>query len=1182
MRGDSWNSNGNCISVSTNLPVVSGFSRTLRFFVIAAVAVAALVVAVLVVRSRTALPAPGSDAYEKAAQAFYKGVASLEVGLLDDAKREFTSVTMTVPQEPAAWANLGLAHLRLGELDPAAEPIARALELAPENVEVVLLAGRMEIARGRLDEGLAYLKRAVNLSPSALQPRFALAEEVERAAAPDADVQALTLLDELAKLTPRNIAVLAERARVAAKAGDRQRLDDSIARLQPMAGNWPAQAMEQYEALRQAAAMNDFAMAQRATAYLRNVLARVPAFSEDLGAVRTPTELIAEPFERFVVLTNPTAMPAPADAQLRFDPERIGSTSAPSDPSLLFTVAKGDNPIPDVYETFERDLVRPASGGSEVGRFPIAADGTGPTARSIVVADLNNDFRDDIALAGTGLVLVALQQEDGTFSKGPTLPMNCRDLSAADVEMDGDLDLLCAGWNNGAPTMLRNNGNGTWTSAPMFTNIELAGLTWGDLDNDGDSDAAVIERTATGERIQVFFNRQAGDFAGDILQEPRASFLAVTIADIDADGIFDIVTLDADGHIRRTWLDGNWRSVEIATWDQLNVRSSDFRLIAADLDNNGALDLIAAGAGRSRIWLSNERHELVSLAAQPAGEVFDVVDFNADGRLDLLALLPASAADGATAANGGRQAGRLINKGTATYHWKQIRPRAQQTAGDQRINSFGVGGYIEARAGLLFQKQRLTGGPVHIGLGTHPSIDVARIVWPNGIPQAEFGTTVDDSMVAEQRLKGSCPWVFAWDGSRMVFVTDFLWRSPLGLRINAQDTAGVTQTEDWVKLRGEQLVPRGGMYDVRITAELWETHFFDHVALLAVDHPQGTEVFVDERFSAASPPALNVQAVQGLRAVTRAWDSRGADVTGTVAVRDGKYLSTFKRGRYQGIAEEHFVEIETAAIGPDAVLIATGWIYPTDSSINVAIAQAGIVPHGLSLEAQNPDGSWRVVNRDLGFPAGKNKTMVIDLKAAAGAQRIRLRTNLEIYWDSLQIGSHAASPVRTTKIPASSAELRYRGFSQTDSVRGDAPETPHYDRVASTSPRWRDLTGYHTRFGDVRELIDTVDDRYVIMNAGDEMRLQFAEARPPDAGWRRDFVLIGDGWEKDGDYNTGYSDTVLPLPSHDHPNYGAGTTSLVLEDDPVYQRHRDDWQRYHTRYVTPRRFLNALKPAKVN
>jgi len=305
-------------------------------------------------------------------------------------------------------------------------------------------------------------------------------------------------------------------------------------------------------------------------------------------------------------------------------------------------------------------------------------------------------------------------------------------------------------------------------------------------------------------------------------------------------------------------------------------------------------------------------------------------------------------------------------------------------------------------------------------------------------------------------------------------------------------------------------------------------------------------------------------------------------VTRTVSARDGNYLSTFRRGRYQGIADDHFVEIHTGSIGPDAVLVATGWIYPTDSSINVAIAQAGITPHGLALEALNRDGSWRVVNADLGFPAGKNKTIVVDLKGAAGADRVRLRTNLEIYWDLLQLGSRTDAAIRTTRIPAMHAELRYRGFSQTVSPRGDAPETPRYDGVASTSPRWRDLTGYHTRFGDVLELIEQVDDRYVIMNAGDEMRLQFSALPALEAGWRRDFVLIGDGWEKDGDYNTAFSQTVLPLPSHDRPNYGAGTTSLALEDDPVYQRHRDDWQRYHTRYVTPQRFLRGLKPARVN
>jgi hypothetical protein len=216
---------------------------------------------------------------------------------------------------------------------------------------------------------------------------------------------------------------------------------------------------------------------------------------------------------------------------------------------------------------------------------------------------------------------------------------------------------------------------------------------------------------------------------------------------------------------------------------------------------------------------------------------------------------------------------------------------------------------IEIRSGLLTQRQLLTGQPAHFGLGSKTSIDVARIFWPNGIMQADFDHKSDQSIVAEQRLKGSCPWVFTYDGAGMRFVTDFLWRSPLGLRINAQDTAGVTQTEDWVKIRGDQLVARDGAYDVRITAELWETHFVDHVSLLVVDHPRDEEVFVDERF-AREAPALAVHAVRNVHPVARAWDQTGRDVTEVISTRDGRYLSTFARGPYQGIAEDHFVEID--------------------------------------------------------------------------------------------------------------------------------------------------------------------------------------------------------------------------------------------------------------------------------
>jgi hypothetical protein len=129
--------------------------------------------------------------------------------------------------------------------------------------------------------------------------------------------------------------------------------------------------------------------------------------------------------------------------------------------------------------------------------------------------------------------------------------------------------------------------------------------------------------------------------------------------------------------------------------------------------------------------------------------------------------------------------------------------------------------------------------------------------------------------------------------------------------------------------------------------------------------------------------------------------------------------------------------------------------------------------------------------------------------------------------------------------------------------------------LAGVAPRWRDLEGFHTRFGDVRELLQRVDDRYVIMNAGDEMRVTFAEAPPPPPGMVRDFVLVGDGWEKDGDYNTTASRTVLPLPTHRSGRYVQG--SGRLEDDPVYQRHRADWERYHTRYVTSDDVRDALR-----
>jgi hypothetical protein len=355
---------------------------------------------------------------------------------------------------------------------------------------------------------------------------------------------------------------------------------------------------------------------------------------------------------------------------------------------------------------------------------------------------------------------------------------------------------------------------------------------------------------------------------------------------------------------------------------------------------------------------------------------------------------------------------------------------------------------------------------------------------------------------------------------------------------------------------------------------------------MVVDHPADTEVYVDERFP--SRAGFAVQSLRNVRPVQRARDARGQDVTAIVAARDGRYLSTFDLGHYQGIASEHAVEFDLdashTAAAPSGrtarerlVLIAQGWVYPTNSSINVAVGQGSRQrPRGVALEYQTADGRWILADADLGFPAGKNKTMVIDLAGIGDARRVRLRTNMEVYWDAIASATAADVSLQTVRLPAVTAELRYRGFSPTSSPRGDAPETPVYAPIAATGQRWRDLVGYYTRFGDVRELLTGVDDRYVIMNAGDELALQFRAPDAPQAGWVRDFVLIGDGWEKDGDFNTEFSATVLPLPAHGDAPYDASDQPADLEDDPVYRRHPGDWERYHTRYVRPDDFTRGL------
>lgn len=1135
-------------------------------------------------RRGTDAPAPGTAEYAKVVRAFYTGLAALQVGDDVRAEEKLREATAIAPAEPAAWADLGLLYLRQRQFDRAAENFERARALAPDDARMYVLLGQLEAARGNSAEAIKHFRRAAELDARNLKALYALSEEVGREQGEGGEEEVLRLLRRILEVQPDNLSVQLDVARLAAKRGDDALFGQTLARLKERSIAWPPEVLEQLKTVEATASASGTRAAAPRVQFLRNVLVRLPEYRQSRLAVQDPPETLSEPFTRFLRLPSPSPQPAAPDESLSYAVE-----VAPEFPNDRWFWVGAFHLTGDAAPTLMagRDHVYAAKGQKLDFPGKVMKDTWfGPSKHRVAALDFDYDFRVDLAMAGHGGVRLYKQTDAGSFTDvtartalpGDVLADWYSGVWAFDVEADGDLDVVLGRASPEAALVLQNNGDGTFKLLFPFGPRDSAPRDFasGDLDGDGDADAVLLDLD---DAVSVFTNERAGQFRARRLPPEANAARSLALADIDSDGLIDLLLLRRDGSVARVSdrEDGaRWEVAPVSPALEGGVPEfpQEASLLAADLDNNGALDLLVSGAQnspRSRVLLADGRGGFKQAPNSPDIWVEAIADLNGDGLLDL-----AGTADARVV--------RAVARGAKNYHWQVIRPRAANATGDQRINSFGVGGEMEIRSGLLVQKQLITGPVVHFGLGGQQGADVVRVVWPNGSVRAEFDLKADQSVLAEQRLKGSCPSLFAFDGRAMNFVKDCApWSPAIGLRINHYQTARVSQTEEWVKIGGSQLAPRDGFYDLRVTAELWETFYLDRYLLDVIDHPPGTEIFVDER-TAREAPALKVYAVQTPRAVARARDDAGADVSEIIARRDGRHLDNFGRGTHQGVTRDHFVEIELPEDAPREGalwLVAHGWLHPTDASINVAVSQGSHAPpKGLSLEVADGRGGWAVAKPDLGFPAGKNKTILVDLRGVfppAAPRRLRLRTNMEIYWDAIEWAAGAdEAQLRTARLAPAVADLRFRGFSEMAQADPSSPETPRYDRISSTGQRWRDLVGYYTRFGDVRELLAAADDRVVIANAGDELVLRFRapDARPP-AGWSRDYVFVGNGWIKDGDFNSQFSKTVLPLPSRDRDEYN--TLPPRLEDDPVYRRHPQDWQNYHTRYVTPQRFGDPLR-----
>ncbi len=471
--------------------------------------------------------------------------------------------------------------------------------------------------------------------------------------------------------------------------------------------------------------------------------------------------------------------------------------------------------------------------------------------------------------------------------------------------------------------------------------------------------------------------------------------------------------------------------------------------------------------------------------------------------------------------------------------------------GSGKNNTFGIGSKLEIRAGELYQTRVVTAPVTHFGLGVHFKADVLRVQWPNGVPQTIYFPGTDQDVLEAQQLKGSCAFLYTWDGTHFRFVTDLMWRSALGMPLgimggkggtggNAYAAAGASR--EYVRIPGDALKSRNGRYVLQVTEELWETAYLDQLRLLVVDHPDSAQVFVDERFPPPSRTSgLRLYETVRHRAPLSAVDERGQDVLEDLREHDDRYVSSLTPQRYQGLTEPHalLLDLDRDAGQPGTVLVLRGWIFPSDASINVAVSQQHRVnAEPPVLEVRDTQGKW-VSRGSIGFPSGKDKTMVIDLAGIFPTRdhHIRLRTNMQIYWDQAFVALNAEAAVRTLTVAPTSGDLHFRGFSRM--YRRGGRYGPHwfdYDSVTKKSP-WRSITGAATRFGDVRPLLDRSDDQYVIMVPGDETTVEFDAPAPPPAGWTRDFLLYSDGWIKDSDLNTAHGTTIEPLPYHAIASY---------------------------------------------
>lgn len=1072
------------------------------------------------------------------------GLAALERDDLPEAARRFEQVRRLAPADPLGWANGAVAAMRAKDLAAAERFLADALRLSPGDARILALEGARRELAGDPARAIQDYEKAAAAAPKDIASRWAAARLLTERGSEGRRAAARSLEGALGQ-APANLFLLLRLTELQRLEGDAAGAASTLDRLAALAAG-EARLDRALAEAKQALGGPDAGAANLKLRIVENLLRVTPRFQQarhdvEPGVVGIPIEdwlpPLAAALRARAAAAVPVTFPAAAGAGL-------------SDVAGARTVR--------VAGADSRDLVFAGDSGLRVARRgasgwrPGAAIEEGPAA-DVAVADVTNSGELDLVAPG------ALWVREGETYRKVAIPAGER-VIPFDVDADGDLDLYVS--SPGGDHLMRNNLDGSWldvtAASGLPRGVASLGAVAADFDRDGDIDLLAL-RPAGG--FALFDNLRGGRLTPRESGLPRAGAIrAARAGDLNGDGRMDLVWADQSGGVAAL----NRGDGTFAAGKRVGPGGAP---LLFDYDNDGFLDVFLPNpAGDSTLWRNDGTGGFAAAAVGPLvpAREAEAVDFDGDGDLDLALVT----------ADGG--ASLLENRGGNANGWIDVALEGLPTA-SAKVNRLGYGSEIEARAQDLYVYRTASRAVNRLGLGRRRRADVLRVIWTNGIPQNAVDPPVRAVLREVQQLKGSCPFLYAYDGTRWHFVTDVLGRAPAGLLYDGVHQAPA-DTREWLPVSGAHLLPAGGRLILEFTEELWETAYFDLAELSAVDRPAGVEIVSNEKMVPPPFPPKELFTVSRPR-TPKAMDGDGLDRTAEIAVQDGVYLAGFAPTRYQGLVAPHdlVLSLPEAGAARTVMLYLTGWIFYADTSINVSLSQNGAQKAtGPTLEIPDGRGGWRAAIPAMGYPAGKTKTMPVDLSDILDRAdpRVRIRTNLAIFWDRIAYTvDEPRVPLRMTPLPLTAASLFFRGFSRMTRETPDGPQVFVHDDV-STEPRWADMAGLYTRFGDVRPLLTSADDRYVVMKGGDAVRLEFdASALPPlPEGWTRDYLIVLDGWDKDADKNTVAGQTVEPLPFHgmDDARYG----ELAFPDS---EEHRRFVREYLTRRGGPEEFVDALR-----